>query len=227
MENNQEDAYLCPSFNCYTAEKLAEIAVKVATEDEENDEDGAFEFTLVLRDEEVVAYDGQIRSIFPVFNRDLVSSDSAEAESLGIPVTNVRSDRNHLSSCSSSEGDDLETVPPGTYCIWRPSPVLCKKSKSTGSKPRSWKFSDLMRRSNSDGKDNYVFLTPKHRSTHDQKPRKLIEASKIQKVTGTKSISGGGAPGSPSPHEVLYTWNRAMNAEKRKKSYLPYTGKTL
>ncbi|XP_073119838.1 uncharacterized protein [Henckelia pumila] len=227
QNNYEEDEYLSPSFNCYSTEKLAEIAVKVAVEDEE---DGAFEFTLIREDDEVLAYDGQISSIFPVFDLDLVvSSDSAEAESLGIPVSSLfigdrePSDRNRL---SSELGDERETVPPGTYCIWRPkpaaSPVLCKKSKSTGSTPRSWKFSDLLRRSNSDGKDNYVFLTPKINQKADQKY--LMEASKIGRkvMTGkAKPISGGG-PGSPSPHEVLYTWNRAVNAEKRKKSYLPY-----
>ncbi|KZV23916.1 hypothetical protein F511_22491 [Dorcoceras hygrometricum] len=122
----------------------------------------------------------------------------------------------------------METVPRGTYCIWRPkvvappSPILCKKSKSTGSTTRSWKFSDLLRRSNSDGKDNYVFLTPKNRGLDQKTAQKVIEASKVRKIGGTKPVSSGGAPGSPSPHEVLYTWNRAMNSEKRKKSYLPY-----
>lgn len=242
IKNDQEDAYLCPSFSCYSADKIAEIVAKVVVDDEENEDDEAFEFTLIREDEEIEVCDGQIRSIFPVFNRDLLVNDVGfNSESLGIPVSNIligdreekeeKSDRNQLPSCSSSGGPgELESVPPGKYCIWRPkaaaappSSVLCKKSKSTGSTSRSWKFSDLLRRSNSDGKDNYVFLTPKHRGHDHQKPQKLMEASKIQKVAGTKPVSGrGGAPGSPSPHEVLYTSNRAMNAEKKKKSYLPY-----
>ncbi|XP_075515653.1 uncharacterized protein LOC142550311 [Primulina tabacum] len=233
MKNNQEDAYMCPSFSCYSADKLADIVAKVAMDDEENEHDEDFEFNLIREDEEVVVYDGQILSMFPVFNGDL--KEGFDSESLGIPVNNIliddreekeeRSDRNQLPLSSSSEGNELESVPPGTYSIWRPkaAAVLCKKSKSTGSTSWSWKLSDILRRSNSDGKDNYVFLTPKHRGHDHQKPQKIIESSKVQKVAGTKPVSGGGgAPGSPSPHEVLYTWNRAMNAEKRKKSYLPY-----
>ncbi|KAK6155194.1 hypothetical protein DH2020_009442 [Rehmannia glutinosa] len=55
-----------------------------------------------------------------------------------------------------------ENIPAGTYCVWRPkgadqpSPSRCKKSKSTGSASKRWKFRDLLR-SNSEGKDSFVF----------------------------------------------------------------------
>ncbi|KAH6824040.1 hypothetical protein C2S53_000106 [Perilla frutescens var. hirtella] len=78
MENGREDLYPCPSFNSYLSDKLAEIAVQVVAERNEDDED--FELSLVCEAKEFSAeefiYDGQLGLIFPVFNRDLLLSDN-------------------------------------------------------------------------------------------------------------------------------------------------------
>ncbi|KAI3452433.1 hypothetical protein Pfo_009097 [Paulownia fortunei] len=237
MENGQEDGYTCPSFNSYSSDRLEEIAVKVAAENSNDDED--FEFALVREDKEVLAdefvYDGQIGPIFPVFNRDLLlnnddkfggSCENKRLESsIMVPLSQLfienREDHegDNPPSCSSSEADDLENIPAGTYCVWRPkaadqpSPSRCKKSKSTGSVSKRWKFRDLLRRSNSEGKDSFVFLTPKNREE-----KSSIEVSKKAKGKGVY----GGAPGAPSAHEALYVRNRAMKEMDKKKSYLPY-----
>ncbi|KAL5221954.1 hypothetical protein ABZP36_026667 [Zizania latifolia] len=61
---------------------------------------------------------------------------------------------------------ELEGVPPESYCLWAPgqsataSPPRCRKSGSTGSVLRWRRISErLVRRSQSDGKEKFVFLT--------------------------------------------------------------------
>ncbi|KAG6398231.1 hypothetical protein SASPL_139686 [Salvia splendens] len=237
--NSGEDAYMSPSFNSYSSDRLAEIAVQIAVEkigddNEEDDED--FEFSLVREDNELSAedfvYDGQLGPIFPVFNRDLLLSDGGGDDqrdsSVQVPLSQLlledrRGGDDNPPSCSSSEADELESVPAGTYCVWRPkacdlpSPSRCKKSKSTGSASNRWKFRDLMRRSNSDGKDSLVFLTPKNRE--GKLPAEFPKKMKGKGGSGSSSTSGAAAR---SAHEALYVRNRAMNEVDRKKSYLPY-----
>ncbi|CAA2933479.1 uncharacterized protein LOC111400836 [Olea europaea var. sylvestris] len=231
MNSGQEDIGICPSFNCYSADGLAEIAVQVSKENS-NEDDEDFEFSLVSESKEVLTGNSEIKSIFPIFNRDLlVNNDekilepSDQVESIKVPLSKLfiedrGEEEREIPSSSSSEADELESVPAGTYCVWRPkatepSPSRCRKSKSTGSRSRRWKLRDLMRRSNSDGKDSFVFLTPKHR---EEKPEK-IETSKKSKAKGAVL---GGPPGSSSAHEAHYIRNRAIKEENKKKSYLPY-----
>lgn len=242
---NQEDVYVCPSFNSYSSDRLAEIAARIVVEkskssagnEDEITGDEDFEFTFVREDNEVLAEeffcDGQIGPVFPVFNRDL-SNKSGEDEqsksSIAIPLGKLfieedkYNERDNPPSCSSSEADELEHIPAGTYCVWRPKlaesplPSQCKKSKSTGSSSRRWRLRDLMRRCNSDGKDSFIFLTPKHREQN--KSEKSIQSSKTSQ--GNKVLRSAAASGSPSPHEAFYVRNRAMNEAEKKKSYLPY-----
>ncbi|KAL0377424.1 UNVERIFIED_CONTAM: hypothetical protein Sradi_3047900 [Sesamum radiatum] len=172
MENSQEEVYMCPSFSSYSSDRLAEIAVKVAAENSSDNGDEDFEFALVRQEREVLAeeffYDGQIGPVFPLFIEDREDHEP-----------------DNPSSCSSSEADEMENIPAGTYCVWRPkaaeqpSPSRCNKSKSTGSGSKRWKIRDLLRRSNSDGKDSFVFLTPKNREENPQpkllkKPRERV-----------------------------------------------------
>ncbi|KAL9391476.1 hypothetical protein Peur_015396 [Populus x canadensis] len=73
-------------------------------------------------------------------------------------------------SCSSSEADDIDSLEPGSYCVWTPkkeegSLGSCKKSSSTGSNSKRWKFKDFIHRSNSDGKDTFMFLMPNNKKS--------------------------------------------------------------
>lgn len=67
-------------------------------------------------------------------------------------------------SCSSSESDELEGVPPETYCAWVPRDARgkqCKKSSSSGSGSRRWKLRHLLlNRSNSDGRTDGISAMP-------------------------------------------------------------------
>ncbi|KAG6394207.1 hypothetical protein SASPL_144788 [Salvia splendens] len=240
LRSIREDAYTSPSFNSYSTDRLAEIAVQIAAEksgdDNENDDD--FEFSLVREDKEFSAenfvYDGPI---YPVFNRDLLLRDGGGGgggdgddqceSSIKVPLSQLLledrrgGNENNPPSCSSSEADELESVPAGTYCVWcpnppdLPSPTRCKKSRSTGSASTRWKFRDLMRRSKSDGKESLVFLTPKNR---DEK----LPAEIPKKLKGKGGNSSGSGATARSAHEALYVRNRAVNEVDRKKSYLPY-----
>lgn len=233
MNNAQDDVFVCPSFNSYSTDRLAEIAVRVAGNSSAAGDDD-FEFALVRQDKEVSAaellYSGPV---FPLFNRDLIENgceQPLESNNL-VPLSKLFAEeddeREFPPSCSSSEADELENIPAGTYCVWRPRmaeppmPSQCKKSKSTGSASKRWKLRDLLRRSKSDGKESFVFLTPKHR---EEKPNKLInniQAAKRENSGGLHSAAAA-APPSPSAHEAFYVRNRLMKEGDKKKSYLPY-----
>ncbi|XP_071915283.1 uncharacterized protein [Coffea arabica] len=220
---------------------------------EDDDDDGGeddFEFSLVRDsdDEPEVFYDGQTRPIFPIFDRHLLgndgdtdakqsSSDAVETE-IRIPLRSLfiqdREECEPPSSSSSSEADEMDRIPPGSYCVWRPKIVESspswgkKKSHSTGSESKRWKLLDLLRRSNSDGKDGFVFLTPRHnrettkidKAQHPKAKQTSAAAAQAAKA-GKKSKAKGGVA-SPSAHEAFYVRNRAIKQGDKKKSYLPY-----
>ncbi|CAK9154289.1 unnamed protein product [Ilex paraguariensis] len=242
LHESHDDLSVCPSFNSYSSGRLADIAVRVSEElrheselgdneaqriDSSNDRNGEqdddFEFALVRGDTDALAdeifYDGQIRPVFPIFNRDLLENDADDREikasddvsSIRIPLRNLfvreREEGEHEPeppSSSSSEVDELESVPEGTYCVWRPkvvesSPSECKKSNSTGSASKRWKIRDLLRRSNSDGKDSFVFLTPKARE--EKHPKEKKNTGEFVKVSGEPKSSSSSS--SSSAHESL------------------------
>ncbi|XP_004232296.1 uncharacterized protein [Solanum lycopersicum] len=251
----QEDEFFSPSFSSYSSNRVAEIAGKISDEIkrdsqvvEENvdgaDGDEDFEFSLVCENPEdsvgVFPFD---RPIYPVFNRDLIPNDvsyGVDREGVnGESSENVNSsvqvslkdlfleEREPLSS-SSSEVDELESVPPGTYCVWKPnitepSPSRCKKSNSTGSAFKRWNIRDLMRRSNSDGKDSFLFLTPeKGLRNETSKAKDSAEASKIAGKLKAKGNSSSG--NKTSSMTDVYLRNQAAKEmdKNRRKSYLPY-----
>lgn len=249
----QEEEYFCPSFSSYSSNRVAEIAGKISDEikrySEENvdgagDTEEDFEFSLLCENPES-SVDRQIQPIFPLFNRDLLLNDvSYDVDRKGVngeSSENVNSsvqvslkdlfleEREPLSS-SSSEVDELESVPPGTYCVWKPkltepSPSRCKKSNSTGSAFKRWNIRDLMRRSNSEGrKDSFVFLTPgKGMKNETSKAKDSTEASKVTGKLKTKGSSSSGDKGSSSAAAVYLRNQAAKEMDKNKrKSYLPY-----
>lgn len=246
----QEDSWelsVCPSFNSYSSDNLAEVAAKVVDGEDGRHRgeelDDEFEFVSVSRAaDELVVIDGQIGPVFPVFpvfNRDLLSTsrlqgagDDREGRSLRVPLKKLFvEERDPTTSFSSSSSDgegDLEGVPPGTYCVWTPnnnnsakaSPSRCKKSNSTGTKTtgsssssKRWRLSSFLRRSNSEGKDSFVFLTPKK---EEIRPEKAVVKNRElgSKATKVKTVS--------SAHEAFYARNRAMKEGDKRRTYLPY-----
>ncbi|KAL6521765.1 hypothetical protein OROGR_018334 [Orobanche gracilis] len=245
MNNMQEDVYNCPSFSSYSSDRLAQIARRIAVERSneapENKGDAGdddFEFASVRDGEEVSLEEflnggrNQIVQVYPVFNGDLFLDNGGESgacagsklleSSVAIPLGKLfieedQEERDYPPSCSSSEADEMENVPAGLYCVWRPKmaeapvPGQCKKSKSTGSASKRWNLRDLLRRCKSDGKDGFLFINS------NRKDEKSGESSEARSAFG-----GGGAPRSPSAHETFYIRSKARKEGDKKKSYLPY-----
>ncbi|KGN64307.1 uncharacterized protein LOC101222998 [Cucumis sativus] len=194
-------------------DQLPQILHGGNAETETSDEiaDDEFEFAVVPREPEEVTisaedifYNGQIRPIYPVFNTNLLLSDSiVDKNNSGGNVDDGEHDDENLkkskpkrvhrpslgklmseeretNSCSSSETEELDGVLPGTYCVWTPKESLerCKKSNSMGSSKR-WKLRDLLYRSSSDGKETFVFLSSSKRV------EKFAEISKEKSSSGT------------------------------------------
>lgn len=241
-------------------------------------DDSDFEFVAFRKTADGVFFDRNDGPVFPIFNRDLAGTPpecdgggkggrisgaeeirfSMEKLLIGNEEEDRRSRLNPPPSSSSSEVDDeLDANPAGTYCVWAPNPVRaspnrCKKSNSTGSSSspaKRWKLLDLLRRSKSDGKDSFVFLTPSSSSSSSsssslgfgsgkkEKEKKKKEEeegananvkSKEKRGGGSeRNRSGGGdVAGKRSPavsaHEALYVRNREMRRVDKRRSYLPY-----
>ncbi|KAL0440912.1 UNVERIFIED_CONTAM: hypothetical protein Sradi_0030100 [Sesamum radiatum] len=122
------------------------------------------------------------------------------------------------SSSSSSEADDLEGVPADTYCVWRPNEAAaegrCKKSSSTGSHSKRWKFKDLLHRSHSDGsKDRFLLLSPSNSG------RKKENVERVKATAGSPQKPKPPAPPPPPPPPPKL-YNR--DGGEKRRSYLPY-----
>ncbi|XP_066312239.1 uncharacterized protein [Miscanthus floridulus] len=123
--------------------------------------------------------------------------------------------------------EDLEGVPPESYCLWAPggggqssapaSPRRCRKSGSTGSVLRWRRISDrLVGRSHSDGKEKFVFLT----AAVPEPPRRSIK----EEEEGGGGINKGGGDAGSVAHQLRY-YSRGgggSGSGSRRRSYLPY-----
>lgn len=182
-------------------------------DDEDDDEDDEeFEFPSVSNQFDTSSNcNGLIGPAYPLFDtkllikeeytsqndRNLNNSANLSATPVRLPLRKLFSEERDRDSpsCSSSEADELDRVPAEMYCVWKPktaekSPENCKKSNSTGSSKR-WKFRDLLR-SNSEGKDSFVFLTNpiKRRDATN----KIKRSEKDVKVSGKVNDVSGEIP---------------------------------
>ncbi|KAK1432772.1 hypothetical protein QVD17_09672 [Tagetes erecta] len=227
-----------PSFNCYSdVNQTSNAATKVSSEVkeehaaefqefsdiDEEDFEFSFEFSREKFSTNELASEGRI--LLPIFNTDLVTKDDLDVDhndsSAVIPLAELLqndSEKIPLSSSSSEVEESKDTdVSSGMFCVsWRKcetkSPAQIKKSKSTGfeqSGSRRWKIKDIIRRSNSLGKETIFFLCPK----------KVKAARKTRPKLTRKSMMGS----SPSIHEMFYVQKRTEKEKEGKmKSYLPY-----
>lgn len=212
-------------------------------ESDQNEEDEEFEFAILCREPDLspipadqIFDNGQIRAVYPLFNTDMLFADDVQVDNsissatskTSIPVRLplgklfIEERERHSASCSSSEEDKLDGVPVGTYCVWRPkaeeeSPGGCKKSNSTGSSKR-WKFRDLLYRSNSDGKDTFVFLAPSTRKREEKVEKRMKEAAKITGNDHPNGVGEGGE-GATATH---YVRKGVVKVSDQRRSYLPH-----
>ncbi|KAF5763869.1 hypothetical protein HanXRQr2_Chr15g0685401 [Helianthus annuus] len=162
-----------------------------------------FEFKLLPNEELTSKHiNPQNWTVFPLFNRHFpvnieVANETNTLEKLFIDQ------HEESSSCSSSETDELELIPSGTFCVWQPTVIPnSKKNSSIGYGSKRWIIRYLLQRSNSEGK----------------------EADGLkQKRTSGEVLKGAGLwKARMSVHERFYVQRRAENEAGKRKSYLPY-----
>ncbi|KAH7570284.1 hypothetical protein ACOSP7_018333 [Xanthoceras sorbifolium] len=215
-------------------------------EEEENEED--FSFACANPDgspisADTIFQDGQIRPIFPIFDQSLLYdnvNDDGEPSNLSASS----SFRHPLRKLFVEEQSKHEEEPAGPYCAWNlgktvkeVSPETCKKSNSTGFS-KLWRFRELVLRSNSDGKDAFVFLnnnndnnseiichskTTTTEKTTTEKTSKSEKAEKV-KMTVEKKVK---AQTVSSAYEKHYVKNREMRKGEKRKTNSPYRQELL
>ncbi|CAN6713870.1 unnamed protein product [Malus baccata var. baccata] len=207
---------------------------------EEEEEEFAFAFissggeshTSPISADEIFS-NGQIKpTVYPLFNQDLLLAHNDVVSSINangdaddavkkpkprrLPLRMLMlEEEGETESCSSSETDDLENLPPGTYCVWAPPKSShgqrrCNKSSSAGSSSKRWKFWNLLHRSSSDG---LVFLAPS--ST------KRANNNKGDDIT-QKRVDKGGVGGVSENGERYVVRSKAEEAGDKRRSFLPY-----
>lgn len=199
-------------------------------EEAEEEEEEEFEFAFVgggpgsspISADEIF-YNGQIRPVYPVFNRDLllngVSSrkkdedGSKKTTKLRLPLKKLLSEdrewttssSSSSSSSSTSEADELNGISPGSYCVWRPKSSRdqpsaaaakgCEKSNSTGSSKR-WKLKDLLlNRSSSDGKGAFMLVTPTKKRDKMGESKRVVAVAEDDDGTDAAADDARGSDG--------------------------------
>ncbi|KAH0679015.1 hypothetical protein KY284_020100 [Solanum tuberosum] len=225
-------------------EESIEDEPKIDLEEEDYDDDDDHEVELVDATEEEFSFvcgvltspvaaeeafdNGQIRPFFPLFNQDLLLSDIdfQHLKKRAAPVNPPTTSNEEIS---------------GPYCEWSKKATninnsadnksTCKKSNSTGFS-KLWRFRDFMNRSNSDGRDAFVYLNNNTTTTTSSLSNVVKKEDKI--VSQKKEKSGGDGvvklvtqnkkkikkSEAVLAHEV-YMKSKAKH-EERRRSYLPY-----
>ncbi|GAA0183430.1 hypothetical protein LIER_30841 [Lithospermum erythrorhizon] len=192
----------------------------VLEEEEEEEEEEEFSFFCDNANGSPIAAEdafvnGQIKPIYPLFNQDLLLQESGYDESFPMNP-HVKKVFIEMKNDPTASSDNDEVSGPCCDLSEKPAtePEGCKKSNSTGFS-KLWRFKDLLHRSNSDGRDAFVFLNNHHQTTsnHQKTTRKEEEEEKAKKGGKKKTTT-------VSAHEA-YLKNKAKENDRRK-SYLPY-----
>ncbi|CAE5958367.1 unnamed protein product [Arabidopsis arenosa] len=223
-------------------------------DDEDEEEEEEFSFACVNGEGSPITADeafedGQIRPVFPLFNRDLLfdyENDDDKSDDVSVTDENRPRLRKLFVEDRNGDGDgeeteDSEKEPLGPYCSWsggtvaEASPETCRKSNSTGFS-KLWRFRDLVLRSNSDGRDAFVFLNNNNNvgdktrtrssssssAAAEENDKKVVTEKKKGKEKTTTTTETKKKTMTKSAHEKLYMRNRAMKEEVKHRSYLPY-----
>ncbi|XP_015965040.1 uncharacterized protein LOC107488786 [Arachis duranensis] len=176
-------------------------------QEQEEEQEEEEEFSFVFSNPEVspvsaddVFDNGQIRPVYPIFDQNLLFSDE-------------------YAGGASSSAVSTAAATEGPYCEW--SPKMAGKSNSTGFS-KLWKLRDHKLRSNSDGKDAFVFLSPPSTAKTEKAGSGNGAVKKAVKVTKGKTTTTSSSSSSSSAHEKHYVMNRARKESGKRRSYLPY-----
>lgn len=231
---------------------------KLAPKQEEGENEEEFSFACSNPDgspisAEDVFQNGKIRPIFPLFDQSLVYRDSDDGED-GMKNDSQPSPRPPLRKLFIEDQSDFEKTdvteeqePAGPFCEWssvnkmvkEASTEPCKKSNSTGFS-KLWRFRELVLRSNSDGKDAFVFLNNNNNDNNSEnlgkssersaksseKPEKSSTSAKTSKGDKVVKATADNKKAKPetvsSVYEKHYLRNRVMKEGDKRKSYSPY-----
>ncbi|KAK1425865.1 hypothetical protein QVD17_21227 [Tagetes erecta] len=149
---------------------------------------------------------GQIRNVFPLFDQSLLSNSDLPIE---VPVDNVFIESPQQSPFNNVKTDSTIRELSKQSEIKSNTSDINIKSNSTGFS-KLWRFRNEMNRSNSDGRDAFVFL---------ETPTTSSSGTKLNAVKGkgVKKVKKSTA----SAHEV-YMKQKGQSEEDRRRSYLPY-----
>ncbi|KAJ0765912.1 hypothetical protein HanPI659440_Chr08g0309231 [Helianthus annuus] len=185
---------------------------------ESEDSDEEFEFAV-----DSIFFNGEILQRYPLFDRSLLLNDvvhKSDSKPVRQPLRKLfkLETETETASFSSSESDDLNGATPGTYCIWKPEiKSVTKKSNSTGSCSKRWRFRNLINRSNSDisvnaAKDASVIVVRHLTATkkRTEKVKKVEKTAKVEPVTVTDEVKSRNKS------------DKTVTEGNRIRSYLPY-----
>ncbi|CAN6327236.1 unnamed protein product [Urochloa humidicola] len=167
---------------------------------------------------------GRMGALYPVFGRPWSPPRPApapETATARVPLGRLLLvDKDPTPPPHADDDDDLDSVPAEMYCPWSPgwsaaaaaSPARCKKSGSTGSLLR-WR-PRLVGRSQSDGKEKFVFLSATSASGSARKGRSggrggVGEAAPLGGLAWSYYAKGGGG-------------GVGNGGARRRSSFLPY-----
>ncbi|CAN6336769.1 unnamed protein product [Urochloa humidicola] len=163
---------------------------------------------------------GRVGPLYPVFGRPRSPPRPAPpapaTATARVPLGRILLvDRKPPPPHADDDGDDLDTVPAEMYCPWSPgwsaaaaaSPARCKKSGSTGSVLR-WR-PRLVGRSQSDGKEKFVFLS-------------AASASGSGRKAGRSGGDGGGGVSAALGGHAWSYYAKGSGGGARRRSFLPY-----
>ncbi|XP_074559057.1 uncharacterized protein LOC141814998 [Curcuma longa] len=211
---------------------LPEEAVREGDAVDDDDSDFVFAvtdsdaFSSASADE--IFFEGRILPVYPLFNRDLLPDPSAEEETEAadvaeqIPLRQLLLDDPSPSLPSSSEVPEAA----GEFCAWTPN--LGKKSASTGTS-RRWRLRNLMvGRSQSDGKEKFVFLEAAPPAPPLPAKEKAAStgtsASKAEQGKGTKKAVRVAEMDMATAHRLYYSKGTGSEQAVKgpRRSFVPY-----
>jgi hypothetical protein len=151
----------------WAAENPPPQSQEISNSGEEEDED-EFEFVVVCKElkysspisADEIFYNGQIRPLYLIFDQTLLLNDSytnadhsrasktsthccSPLKKLMVEEREQQEEAREPMSCSSSQADELDGVPPGTYYVWtptKPSSAATDASPPPPPPPSSSKF---------------------------------------------------------------------------------------
>ncbi|KAI3696510.1 hypothetical protein L1987_79528 [Smallanthus sonchifolius] len=204
-------------------------------EEQEEEDDDDFTFMLIGEDEapsydDKVFEDGRIGQVFPLFDQKLLKDGEYDIEEIDRFPILPSVDKIFIESprgFQASKHEENEDTASGPYCAWSKDSAtaaaeLSKKSNSTGFS-KLWRLREKVGRSNSDGRDAFVFMksTGKLTASTTTSSKPVISDGTFVKVNGGKARVTKAKKSTVSAHEA-YLRSRGHTDEERRRSYLPY-----